>query len=132
MKKQVEQLKRFHKAFNLPLRNSPNVIPIKEFSLRYKLLMEEIEELVTAYAQNNIIEITDAVIDCMYILIGTAVQFGIADKLEQCFDEIHESNMSKLDKNGKAIIRKDGKVLKSDLYFPPNLNKILNEKNKAN
>ena len=121
MKKQVTQLKEFHKAFGLPLRNTPTIMPLNEFTLRYRILTEEINELLSGYNNNDLIEVTDAIIDSMYVLIGTAVQFGIADRLEQCFDEVHKSNMSKLDENGNPIMRSDGKVMKSSLYFPPDI-----------
>jgi predicted HAD superfamily Cof-like phosphohydrolase len=127
MKKQVKQLKEFHKVYNLPIRSIPTIIPQKEFNLRHRILREEVFELLIAQKNKDIVEVADAIIDCMYILIGTAVQFGIADKLEDCFNEIHRSNMSKLNEQGKPIMRADGKVLKGNLYSPPNLSPILKD-----
>jgi predicted HAD superfamily Cof-like phosphohydrolase len=126
MKKQIEQLREFHQAFNLPSRKNVTLIPINEFSLRNKLIVEEIDELFVAYCDSNLVEIADAIIDSMYVLIGTAIQFGMADKLEQMFDEVHRSNMSKLDENGNPILGADGKVLKSNLFSPPNLDQFIN------
>lgn len=128
MKKQIKQLKEFHKSFNLPMRNTPSIIPQKEYNLRHRILREEVFELLIAEKERNIIEVTDAIVDCLYVLLGTAVQFGVADKIEECFDEVHRSNMSKLDKTNKPVMRADGKVMKSDLYSPPDLRKILFKK----
>jgi len=79
----------------------------------------------------NVVDISDAIIDQMYLLFGYAIDLGISDKLEAMFDEVHASNMSKLDINGNPIYREDGKVLKSDLYFKPNLKAILEPKTMA-
>ncbi len=125
--KQIKQLKEFHTAFNLPQRDIPTIIPPEEFKLRHKILMEEVGELSDAYFVGDIIEVADAIMDCLYILIGTALQFGIADKLESCFDEVHRSNMSKLGNDGYPIMREDGKVMKSENYTQPDLKRVLNE-----
>jgi predicted HAD superfamily Cof-like phosphohydrolase len=69
--------------------------------------------------------VADAITDCFYILIGTAIEYGIADKLPQLFDEVHKSNMSKLDENGNPIYREDGKVMKSNNYKSPNISDII-------
>jgi predicted HAD superfamily Cof-like phosphohydrolase len=124
----IEQVKEFHTAFNLPQRSNPTIIPSGEFKCRHDLLQEEVDELFTAYNNNDIIEVADAIIDSIYVLIGTAVQFGLADKLWLMFDEVHRSNMSKLDENGKPVMREDGKVMKSNLFTPPNLKSIIANK----
>lgn len=124
MEQQIKQLKEFHTAFNLPQRDKPADIPLKEFNCRHKLLQEEVDELLYAYNHNDIVGITDAITDCLYVLIGTALQFGLTDILEKCFTEIHHSNMSKLE-NGKPVMREDGKVLKGKDYKPPMLSKYL-------
>ena len=67
----------------------------------------------------------DAIVDCMYILLGTAHEFGIADRLVACFNEVHRSNMSKLDVNGKPVYRADGKVIKGEFYSKPDLASII-------
>jgi predicted HAD superfamily Cof-like phosphohydrolase len=89
-------------------------------------LQEEVLELHEAWSNEDIVEVADAITDCLYILFGTAIEFGLQDKLEALFDEVHGSNMSKLDENGKPIYRNDGKVLKSENYYKPNLKKIIN------
>jgi predicted HAD superfamily Cof-like phosphohydrolase len=125
--KQVIQLKEFHKAFGLPQRDKPEIIPIDEFAIRTKLIFEELDELSEAYYNNDIVEVADAITDIMYVLIGTALQFGIANKLVALFDEVHRSNMSKLDEKGNPVMREDGKVMKSNLYTRPNLQPILQD-----
>ena len=94
----------------------------KRAALRQSLLQEEVNELKDA---KNILDVADAITDCMYILIGTAHEYGMADRVVMLFDEVHRSNMSKFDQNGKAIFREDGKVLKPDTYSPPKLQPIL-------
>ena len=121
----VEQVKEFHTAFGLPQRSIPTIIPADEFKSRQNLLEEEVDELVVAYENGDIIEVADAITDCLYVLIGTALQFGIADVLDECFDEVHKSNMSKLDSNGKPIVREDGKVMKGPNFKRPSLYGIL-------
>jgi len=121
----VRALQEFHTAFNLPQRDTPTIIPDNEFQLRHKIFTEEVDELYDAYQCNDIIGVTDAIIDCLYVLIGTAVQFGIANKLNACFAEVHRSNMSKLGDDGKPVMRKDGKVMKGPNFVRPDLNKVL-------
>ena len=125
MKRQIKQLKEFHKAFNLPMRETSEIISPKEFTGRHNLLIEEVNELAEGYKNANILEVADAITDCIYVLLGTALQFGIADIIPACFDEVHKSNMSKLDVKGKPILRNDGKVMKGELYFKPDLQKII-------
>ena len=120
MKKQIEQVTQFRKAFNLPLNRGYN---FENCVLHERLVQEELDEMKMS---TNVVDISDAIIDQMYLLFGYAIDLGIADKLEAMFDEVHASNMSKLDINGNPIYREDGKVLKSDLYFKPNLKAILN------
>jgi predicted HAD superfamily Cof-like phosphohydrolase len=117
MFKQIGQVKEFRNAFGL----SNNVHDCDK-ELHEALVIEELEEMIQA---NNHVEIADAIIDQMYVLIGYACNLQIEDKLEALFDEVHRSNMSKLDKDGKPIYRADGKVMKSELYFKPNLKQIL-------
>ena len=119
MKKQIEQVTQFRKAFNLPLNRGYN---LENCVLHERLIQEELDEMKMS---TNVVDISDAIIDQMYLLFGYALDLGIADKLEAMFDEVHASNMSKLDIDGNPIYREDGKVLKSDLYFKPNLQTIL-------
>lgn len=93
--------------------------------LRYKLMREENEEYLEAAQNGDIVEIADALGDMLYILCGTILKHGLADKMESVFREIQKSNMSKLDENGRPIFREDGKVMKGTLYFRPNIAAIL-------
>ena len=89
-------------------------------------MKEENEEYLQAAKEGDLTEIADAVGDMLYILCGTILKHGLQDKIADVFEEIQRSNMSKLDKNGKPIYREDGKVLKSELYFKPDIKRILN------
>lgn len=88
---------------------------------------EENKEYLEACWEGNLVEIADALGDQLYILCGTLLKHGLQHKIEEVFNEIHRSNMSKLDKDGKPIFREDGKILKSDQYFKPNIEAILNK-----
>lgn len=91
--------------------------------LRYELIEEELEELDDALLDSDIVEVADALTDLLYVVYGAGHAFGI--DLDACFAEVHRSNMSKLDAQGQILRRDDGKVLKSDLYSPPDLKPIL-------
>lgn len=91
--------------------------------LRVDLIAEELEELELALSNNDIIEAADALTDLLYVIYGAGHAFGI--DLDECFHEVHESNMSKLGEDGRPIYREDGKVLKGPGYFPPNLEEIV-------
>jgi predicted HAD superfamily Cof-like phosphohydrolase len=86
---------------------------------------EENLEYLKAANENNLIEIADALGDMLYILCGTIISHGLQDKIEQIFEEIQNSNLSKLGEDGKPIYRDDGKVLKGPNYFKPDIKKIL-------
>ena len=127
MKKQLKQVEDFQKAFGGFIGEGASFPPLDRCILRQRLLQEEVLELHEAWGKKDIVEVADAITDCLYILFGTAIEFGLQDKLEDFFDEVHGSNMSKLDENGKPIYRNDGKVLKSEKYYKPNLKKILDK-----
>ena len=97
----------------------------KDLKLRFDLMKEENEEYLDAAKKGDLIEIADALGDMLYILCGTILKHGLQHKIADVFQEIQRSNMSKLDKNGKPIYREDGKVLKSDLYFKPDIKGVL-------
>ena len=103
------------------------IAKIKEadYFLRYNLMKEENEEYLQAAKEGDLIEIADALGDMLYILCGTILKHGVQHKIEEVFEEIQRSNMSKLDENGNPIYREDGKVLKSSLYFKPDIKAIL-------
>lgn len=116
----------FHDAFGIQNHYKPTTaLTLEEVQLRYKLMREENEEYLEAAQNGNLIEIADALGDQLYILCGTILRHGLQHKIEEVFQEIQRSNMSKLDENGKPIYREDGKVLKSNLYFKPNIQGIL-------
>ena len=96
-----------------------------EVELRFNLMKEENEEYLEAAKNGDIVEVADALGDQLYILCGTILRHGLQDKIVEVFQEIQRSNMSKLDANGKPIYREDGKVLKSELYFRPDIKSIL-------
>ncbi|MGB0979147.1 MAG: hypothetical protein ACPGVV_07100, partial [Croceimicrobium sp.] len=122
MKKQIAAVEAFHKAFKIDNRYEATAdIDEKTKILRYKLMREENEEYLEAAQNGDLVEIADALGDMLYILCGTILSHGLQDKIEEVFEEIQRSNMSKLDKDGAPIYREDGKVLKSDLYFKPNI-----------
>jgi predicted HAD superfamily Cof-like phosphohydrolase len=126
LKQVIEHVETFHKAFGIHNNYSPTSdLTQDEVMLRYKLMREENEEYLEAAQKGDLVEIADALGDQLYILCGTILRHGLQDKIAHVFEEIQRSNMSKLDKDGKAIYREDGKVLKSDLYFRPNIKAIL-------
>jgi hypothetical protein len=113
----------FHEAFDL-VRSKAVGFPSDEVrALRIKLLREEWEEYLEGEDNDDLVEIADALADIVYIAYGTAVAYGIP--LDEIFSEVHRSNMSKLDNNGKPIYREDGKVMKSSRYSPPDVQGIL-------
>lgn len=121
MKEQIEKVKEFNKSFGVEISERPCLIPKEEYTLRYNLAEEELKEYKVACESSNLVEVADALGDQLYILLGTMLKHGLHDKMEQVFNEIHESNMSKLGEDGKPIYRHDGKVLKGPSYFKPNL-----------
>ena len=124
MKKQMNAVKDFHDTFGLSYNDSPTVALEKIIELRYNLMKEENEEYIeAAKVKNDIIEVADALGIC-FILCGTIIEHGMSDIIEDVFDEIQKSNMSKLGADGKPIYRKDGKVMKGPNYFKPNFSKI--------
>jgi predicted HAD superfamily Cof-like phosphohydrolase len=122
----IEHVRQFHDAFGIPNADKPTADLSKDdILLRYKLMREENEEYLEAAEKGDLIEVADALGDMLYILCGTILKHGLEDKMAEVFEEIQRSNMSKLDKDGKPIYREDGKVLKSDQYFKPDIEGIL-------
>ena len=125
MKKQLNAVKDFHDTFGLNYNDSPTVdLEKKIIELRFNLMKEENEEYIEAARNNDIIEIADALGDMLYILCGTIIEHGMSDIIEDVFDEIQKSNMSKLGADGNPIYREDGKVMKGPNYFKPNFSKF--------
>jgi len=126
LKKVIEHVETFHSAFGIKNNYSPTSnLTAEDVMLRYKLMREENEEYLEAAQKGDLVEIADALGDQLYILCGTILRHGLQDKIAEVFEEIQRSNMSKLDKDGQPIYREDGKVLKSDLYFRPDIKAIL-------
>ena len=124
----INDVKEFHDAFSIKNEDKPKgLIAENDQLLRFNLMREENEEYLEAAKQGDLIEIADALGDMLYILCGTILKHGMQDKIEEVFTEIQRSNMSKLDKDGNPIYREDGKVLKSDQYFKPNIKAILDQ-----
>lgn len=126
MQKQITAVKEFHSAFGIGYKETPTVGLGKEKnSLRFNLMKEENEEYLEAAMNNDLLEVADALGDMLYILCGTIIEHGLQHKIEEVFDEIQRSNMSKLGENGEPIYREDGKVMKGPNYFKPNFEAIL-------
>lgn len=131
MQRQIEAVKEFHTAFRIGHSETPRAdLGGVKNELRYNLMKEENEEYLEAVRNNDIVEIADALGDMMYILCGTIIEHGLQHKIEEVFDEIQRSNMSKLGEDGTPIYREDGKVMKGPNYFKPDFSKILLEANK--
>jgi predicted HAD superfamily Cof-like phosphohydrolase len=122
----VDKVREFHEVFGLDFHNAPVVdISDKIIELRHRLMAEENDEYLEAAKNKDLTQIADALGDKLYILCGTIIAHGLQHKIEEVFEEIHRSNMSKLDANGKPIYREDGKIMKSDRYFLPDIESIL-------
>jgi len=122
----IKAVEIFHDAFGIKNNYQPTIeISINDIELRHRLMAEENEEYLEAAKNGDIVEIADALGDQLYILCGTILKHGLQDKIIEVFEEIQRSNMSKLDQNGKAIYREDGKIMKSELYFRPDIKAIL-------
>jgi len=127
MKKQLKQLDEFQVAYNSTRNSKPTLIPEDDYSLRYKLGKEELDEYLDACKDGDLIEVADALADQLYILLGTMISHGMGNVIEDIFDEVHRSNMSKLGEDGKPIYREDGKILKGPNFSSPNLSKFLSD-----
>ena len=128
MKDKIEAVKAFHTAFKIGYRDTPKAdLGKNKNMLRFNLMKEENEEYIEAAKHNNLVEVADALGDMLYILCGTIIEHGMQDKIEEVFEEIQCSNMSKLGEDGEPIYREDGKVLKGPNYFKPNIKSILDK-----
>ena len=128
MKDKINAVKEFHTAYKIGYRETPKAdLGKNKNELRFNLMQEENEEYLEAAKNNDLVEVADALGDMLYILCGTIIEHGMQDKIEEIFNEIQRSNMSKLGKDGQPIYREDGKVLKGPNYFKPNIADILNK-----
>ena len=112
------------KTFNQDVKVTSSLSTDKINSLRISLINEELEELKQAISEKNLTEVADALTDLLYVTYGAGHAFGI--NLDKCFEEVQNSNMSKLDDNGKPIYNEHGKVMKGPNYFRPDLKKFIN------
>jgi len=126
IKKPVEAVTAFHRAFGLNISTNPTIdLPVEIKKLRYNLMKEENEEYLEAIKNDDLIEVADALGDMLYILCGTILTHGMQNIIEDVFAEIQDSNMSKLGLDGKPIYREDGKVMKGPNYKRPDLEQFL-------
>ena len=117
------KVKTFMNTFGQEIRDKASFPDKKIVQLRIDLIQEELNELKEAITSNDIIEVADALTDILYVTYGAGHSFGI--NLDKCFDEVQDSNMSKLDENKQPIYSENGKVMKGPNYYPPNLKKII-------
>ena len=113
----------FMKTFGQDVKQSSSFSSDKINALRVSLIKEELDELIEAMNKKDLVEVADALTDLLYVTYGAGHEFGI--NLDDCFEEVQNSNMSKLDKKGKPIYNELGKVMKGPNYFKPNLKKFL-------
>ena len=118
-----ERVRKFMEIFGQEIKEKAEFPSEKITSLRQDLIKEELDELKEAIDTKYIKEVADALTDILYVTYGAGHAFGI--DLDKCFEEVQKSNMSKLDKNGKPIYNKDGKVIKGPKYFKPDLTKFV-------
>ena len=114
----------FMKTFGQEVKKKPSFSTDKINKLRLDLIKEELSELTDAMKNKDLLEVADALTDILYVTYGAGHAFGI--DLDKCFDEVQNSNMSKLDENGKPIYNEHGKVMKGPNYFKPDLSKFVN------
>ncbi len=114
----------FMKTFGQEVKNKPSFSTDKINKLRLDLIKEELSELTVAMNNKDLLEVADALTDILYVTYGAGHAFGI--DLDKCFDEVQNSNMSKLNEDGKPIYNEHGKVMKGPNYFKPDLSKFVN------
>ena len=117
------KVKTFMKTFGQEVKTKPSFSSDKINTLRYDLIKEELEELKIAMENKDLLEVADALTDILYVTYGAGHAFGI--DLDKCFEEVQNSNMSKLGEDGKPIYNDYGKVMKGPKYFKPNLTKFV-------
>ena len=118
------KVKTFMKTFSQEVKTKPSFSSDKINTLRYDLIKEELEELKIAMENKDLLEVADALTDILYVTYGAGHAFGI--DLDKCFEEVQNSNMSKLGEDGKPIYNESGKVMKGPKYFKPDLSKFIN------
>ena len=119
-----EKVRIFMKTYGQEVKDKAGFSDARTNKLRIDLIKEELEELIEAMHDKNLLEVADALTDILYVTYGAGHAFGI--DLDKCFEEVQNSNMSKLDEDGKPIYNEAGKVMKGPNYFKPDLSKYLN------
>jgi predicted HAD superfamily Cof-like phosphohydrolase len=128
LKEALQHVEKFHDSFGIENNYSPTTkIGDDQVELRHRLMQEENNEYLEAAKNNDLVEVADALGDQLYILCGTILKHGMQELIGEVFEEIQRSNMSKLDLDGKPIYRADGKVLKGENYFSPDVKSILEQ-----
>ena len=119
------KVKEFNQAFGLMINESPTLVSEDQSKLGCRLMQEELDEYKDALEEGDLVEVADAIVDMQYILDGLKVKHGISGAcFRELFDEVHKSNMSKLE-DGKPVYREDGKVMKGKDYFKPDISSII-------
>ena len=124
----MKAVKEFHTSFGIDHKSEPTAsLDEKTINLRHRLMAEENDEYLEAAKNNDLVQVADALGDKLYILCGTILEHGMQYKIEEVFNEIQRSNMSKLGEDGQPIYREDGKVLKGPNYCKPHIKEILDK-----
>lgn len=123
----VEALVENHKAFGMPVLRKPVVPGIHRTQLRIALIKEEFDEFVRASWDDDIVEAADGLVDLLYVVVGAMLEYGLTDIVDQLFNEVQRSNMSKLGADGKPIYNEQGKYMKGPNYRRPDLASIINK-----
>ena len=118
-----QKVKTFMQTFGQEVKSNPSFSTEKINDLRYNLIKEELDELKQAMENKDLLEVADALTDILYVTYGAGIAFGI--DLDKCFEEVQNSNMSKLGEDGKPIYNEAGKVMKGPNYFKPDLSKFV-------
>lgn len=121
----AKRVREFHEAFDIPIANRANLPSVERRAMRENILREEFEEYLAAERENDLVEIADALADMAYVIFGTALEYGIP--LDRVIEEVHRSNMSKLDADGRPLHRADGKVTKGPNFFRPDVAAIIDD-----
>lgn len=128
MENNIKYVEDFHNIMKIENNHKPTLLSLDDYELRYSLGLEELNEYKEACEENDIVGIADALGDQLYILLGTILRHGLQHDIQDIFNEIQRSNMSKLGADGKPIYREDGKVLKGPSYSCPDIKTILDKK----
>lgn len=125
MNKQLKQVKEFHKIFNVFWQDKPASVPATIMGMRATLMREELKEVIDAMEKEPLENIAKELGDLLYVVYGTVLAYGLQSNIEDVFEEVHRSNMSKLGADGKPVLREDEKVLKGPNYSPANIAGVL-------